>query len=420
MMTSPRVLNRCCRRSCASWAGSAGCPTSQRDRPSCRAATRATSTWWWSAAGRPGWPRRPSARAPGSATLLVDEQDRAGRLAAGASRRRRAPRPTSAQRRGARRRRRDAVGATAIAWYPEDGRRAPRRACSRCHAGGAGQLTAERYVYATGGYDLNALFADNDRPGVLRGARGRAAAGALRRRRRPSGRWSSATGPTRARSPRAGRARRRGDARRRRRERVVAARGHALGQRVDVESERGRQARRVNCDLVAVAALPAPASELPRQQGVAGRARRRGRRLRLRHRRRRPHARAIACARAATSPAISAPSARGGAHGAARRRQRSPGSLADEHQDRPVPLRGRHARRPGAHASRSATLDIEEVKRYTGFGTGPCQGKECIVALRAARATRPAAHRRRCAVHVAPAAGAGRRSARSPARATTT
>jgi bacterioferritin-associated ferredoxin len=27
--------------------------------------------------------------------------------------------------------------------------------------------------------------------------------------------------------------------------------------------------------------------------------------------------------------------------------------------------------------------DIEEVKRYTGFGTGPCQGKECgaLVAL---------------------------------------
>ena len=23
-------------------------------------------------------------------------------------------------------------------------------------------------------------------------------------------------------------------------------------------------------------------------------------------------------------------------------------------------------------------LDIEEVKRYTGFGTGPCQGKECL------------------------------------------
>jgi sarcosine oxidase subunit beta len=25
--------------------------------------------------------------------------------------------------------------------------------------------------------------------------------------------------------------------------------------------------------------------------------------------------------------------------------------------------------------------DIEEVKRYTGFGTGPCQGKECMWAV---------------------------------------
>jgi bacterioferritin-associated ferredoxin len=33
--------------------------------------------------------------------------------------------------------------------------------------------------------------------------------------------------------------------------------------------------------------------------------------------------------------------------------------------------------------------DLEEVKRYTGFGTGPCQGKECLrnVALAIARAT---------------------------------
>ena len=33
--------------------------------------------------------------------------------------------------------------------------------------------------------------------------------------------------------------------------------------------------------------------------------------------------------------------------------------------------------------------DIEEVKRYTGFGTGPCQGKEClaVVALQLARIT---------------------------------
>ncbi len=33
--------------------------------------------------------------------------------------------------------------------------------------------------------------------------------------------------------------------------------------------------------------------------------------------------------------------------------------------------------------------DIEEVKRYTGFGTGPCQGKEClaVVATELARLT---------------------------------
>ena len=27
--------------------------------------------------------------------------------------------------------------------------------------------------------------------------------------------------------------------------------------------------------------------------------------------------------------------------------------------------------------------DIEEVKRYSGFGTGPCQGKECLAAVAA-------------------------------------
>jgi bacterioferritin-associated ferredoxin len=40
--------------------------------------------------------------------------------------------------------------------------------------------------------------------------------------------------------------------------------------------------------------------------------------------------------------------------------------------------------------------DIEEVKRYTGFGTGPCQGKECLgpVATQLAQLTRaPDAHR---------------------------
>ena len=33
------------------------------------------------------------------------------------------------------------------------------------------------------------------------------------------------------------------------------------------------------------------------------------------------------------------------------------------------------------HAVAKGYSDIEEVKRYTGFGTGPCQGKECLRAV---------------------------------------
>jgi sarcosine oxidase subunit beta len=41
------------------------------------------------------------------------------------------------------------------------------------------------------------------------------------------------------------------------------------------------------------------------------------------------------------------------------------------------------------HSVERGYTDIEEVKRYTGFGTGPCQGKECcaIVAIALARLT---------------------------------
>jgi sarcosine oxidase subunit beta len=43
-----------------------------------------------------------------------------------------------------------------------------------------------------------------------------------------------------------------------------------------------------------------------------------------------------------------------------------------------------------AHSVDKGYVDIEEVKRYTGFGTGPCQGKEClrVVALALAELTR--------------------------------
>lgn len=41
------------------------------------------------------------------------------------------------------------------------------------------------------------------------------------------------------------------------------------------------------------------------------------------------------------------------------------------------------------HTVARGYCDIEEVKRYTGFGTGPCQGKECLalVALQLAKLT---------------------------------
>jgi NAD(P)H-nitrite reductase large subunit len=41
------------------------------------------------------------------------------------------------------------------------------------------------------------------------------------------------------------------------------------------------------------------------------------------------------------------------------------------------------------HAVATGYSDLEEVKRYTGFGTGPCQGKECLreIALALAEAT---------------------------------
>ena len=59
------------------------------------------------------------------------------------------------------------------------------------------------------------------------------------------------------------------------------------------------------------------------------------------------------------------------------------------------------------HCVERGYRDIEEVKRYTGFGTGPCQGKECLALGRdAARAAHRPAAGGDPAVHVAPAARA--------------
>jgi len=39
------------------------------------------------------------------------------------------------------------------------------------------------------------------------------------------------------------------------------------------------------------------------------------------------------------------------------------------------------------HSVSRGYTDIEEVKRYTGFGTGPCQGKECLALVASQLAT---------------------------------
>ncbi len=69
------------------------------------------------------------------------------------------------------------------------------------------------------------------------------------------------------------------------------------------------------------------------------------------------------------------------------------------------------------HAVKLGRGDLEEVKRYTGFGTGPCQGKECLrevarAVAEAAGTTRRRAHarspraRRWCPSELARAGGA--------------
>ena len=42
------------------------------------------------------------------------------------------------------------------------------------------------------------------------------------------------------------------------------------------------------------------------------------------------------------------------------------------------------------HALDRGFLDMEEVKRYTAFGTGPCQGKECVLTVASLIAERTA------------------------------
>ncbi len=153
--------------------------------------------------------------------------------------------------------------APTVAWFPEDENgllavATPERLL---------RVTARCYVYATGGYDVNAPFEDNDRPGVFAArAVGRLA---VRWGVRPGerivvvgdGPYATALA---AELTALGVEARIVDGTR---ERAVRARGRNWVEALEIVDEHGKK-RKLPCDTIAVAALPSPASEAPRQHGA--------------------------------------------------------------------------------------------------------------------------------------------------------
>jgi succinate dehydrogenase/fumarate reductase flavoprotein subunit len=136
--------------------------------------------------------------------------------------------------------------ATAIAYYPED----PPGVLAVVRPSGLVRVTARRFLYATGSYDQGLPIPDGDRPGVL----------AARACGRLVFRWGVRPGPRvvvvtdpRLPSPFASTL---ADGLARAQVPVLAATVDALP-KIDLRR-----------DVLALAALPAPASELPRQHGA--------------------------------------------------------------------------------------------------------------------------------------------------------
>ncbi len=166
--------------------------------------------------------------------------------------------------------------AAVIGFFSEDGAESDLRAdairgtLAVITSDGLVRVMARRILYATGAYDQNLPFHDNDRPGVISArACGRLA---FRHGVQP-GRRVAIVGPTTygdrlaaglvsagIRADRVCRVGPRGD-------RLVAARGATTLRGLILASDAGREFR-IAADVIAVAATPAPASELPRQHGA--------------------------------------------------------------------------------------------------------------------------------------------------------
>ena len=166
--------------------------------------------------------------------------------------------------------------ATAIGYYPEDD------ADDEASDAGRGLLAivagdrllrvrARRTLYATGGYDQNLPFADNDRPGIISArACGRLAFHWGVRPVPPKGTVIILDGaPTAAPLERALNGAGVRTARvELARETVVGARGSKRVRGLELRTADGAT-RKLDGAVVAVATLPSPASELPRQHGAA-------------------------------------------------------------------------------------------------------------------------------------------------------
>jgi len=163
------------------------------------------------------------------------------------------------------------TSAAAIGYYPEEVAPASPTGAPGFLAVATPQgmlkLSAERYIYATGGHEQNLLFIDNDRPGVLAGR----AVGRLHTEyglcvgQRPliagDGEYAEALAAALSQS---GAQVQQVDSRR---ERIERALGRSWVNGAVLVADNGCS-RQVDCDLIAVVQPPAPACELPHMHGV--------------------------------------------------------------------------------------------------------------------------------------------------------
>ncbi|HXI55364.1 MAG TPA: 2Fe-2S iron-sulfur cluster-binding protein [Polyangia bacterium] len=162
--------------------------------------------------------------------------------------------------------------ATAIAFYPEDlGRDGQPGVLAVATPAHLLRVSARRFLYATGAYDQNLPFADNDRPGIISArACGRLAFHHGVRPAHADGRIIVLAGTPHAFRLAAGLT----DAGLDvavvdlARQQVVSARGVQAVRGLDVTGPAAEDTRTIHGEIVAVGVTPAPASELPRQHGA--------------------------------------------------------------------------------------------------------------------------------------------------------